>query len=103
MTKEHTDDWGPDDLGNLIAEIARRRLPDGVLSGILAGKEGEIRQDVATMLLQGILVGDLGFVKAAGRDRSAAISHLERVASIALKLCRNRLIRRETEGKLPPG
>jgi hypothetical protein len=84
MKKKHTDDWGPDDLRNLIDEIARRRLPDGVFGGILAGKQGEIRQNAATMLRQGFPPGNLDFVKTAWRDRSAAISHLERNAANSL-------------------
>ncbi|MEI7910649.1 MAG: hypothetical protein WCK77_13515 [Verrucomicrobiota bacterium] len=92
MKKKHTE---TDDVGNLIDEIARRRLPDRVLGGILAGKEDEIRQDVAIMLLQGFLLGNLDFVKAAERrDRSAATYHLERVVLIALKRCKARMKRK---------
>ncbi|MEI7910657.1 MAG: hypothetical protein WCK77_13555 [Verrucomicrobiota bacterium] len=100
MKKTHTEN---DDLRNLIDEIARRRLPDRVLGGILAGKEDGIRHDAAIMLLQGFLLGNPDFVKAAGRDRSATTFHLERGVSITLKYCMARLMRREAKEKLLPG
>lgn len=104
MKKKHTDNLGLDDLGNLIEEIARRRLPDGVLGGILAGNEGEIRQDAAIMLQLGFMRRNLDFVKAAvRRDRSAAMFHLELVVSIALTHCKARQMRKRIKEKLPPG
>ena len=94
MKKKHTDDWEPHDLRNLIDEIARRRLPDGVFGGILAGKQGEIRQNAAIMLLQGFPTGNSDFLKAVERrDRAAATFHLERVVSGTLKHCKARLMR----------
>ena len=102
MKKKH--DLGFDDLGNLIDEITRRRLPDRVFDGIIAGKEDEIRQDAAIMLLQGFLPRNIDFVKAAERrDRSAATFHLERVVSITLKHGKARLQMKGDQGKLPPG
>lgn len=104
MKKTHTDDLGFDDLGSLIAEIARRRLPDGVLSGIIAGNENAIRKDAAIMLQQGFMLRNLDFVRAAARkDRSAAMFHLEMVVSIALTHGKARMKRKGTKEKLPPG
>ena len=48
----------------MIEEIARRRLPDRVLGGILAGREAEIRKDATIMLLKGFLLGKLAFPEA---------------------------------------
>lgn len=84
-----------DDLANQIDEISRRRLPDGVMGGILANREAEVRQDAALMLLQGFLGGNLDFMEAdEGKDRDATAYHLERVTSIALFHCKNRLKRK---------
>ena len=58
---------GFDDWGNLIDEIAHRRLPDRVLGGILAGREAEICKDATIMLLKGFLLGKLAFPEAAER------------------------------------
>lgn len=84
-----------DDLANQIDEINRRRLPDGVMGNILTGKEAEVRQDAALMLLQGFLSGNLDFVNAAARnDQDATTYHLERVASMARCICKLRLQRK---------
>ena len=101
MKKRH--DLGFDDLGNLIDEIARRKLPDGVIGGIIAGRENEIRQNAASMLKHGFLLGNPDFVKAAERrDRSATL-HLERGVAITLKRCKARLMRKRIKEILPPG
>ena len=84
---------GKDDLRNRIEEIARRRLPDRVLGGILAGREAEIRKDATIMLLKGFLLGKLAFPEAAERGGRSTF-HLERGVSIALKHCKDCLKRK---------
>jgi len=80
-------------LGDRIEEIARRRLPDRVLGGILAGKEAEIRNEAAIMLLKGFLLGKLAFPEVAERGGRSTF-HLERGVSIALKHCKDCLKRK---------
>ena len=100
MKKKHT---GRDDMRNLIDEIARRKLPDGVIGGIIAGRESEIRQNAASMLKQGFLLGNLDFAKAAERRDQSATLHLERGVAIALKRCKARLMRKRIKEIFPPG
>jgi len=84
-----------DVLAKQIDEISRRRLPAGVMGGILAGKEAEIRQDTAIKLLKGFLLGNADFLDAARRkDPDAAAYHLERVISIAMRICKSQLKRK---------
>ena len=94
MMNTKTDDMGLDDLRTLIDEIARRRLPDRSLCGILAGREDEIRQNTATMLVvEGFMHRNVNSIKTAlRRDRFAAMIHLDMVVAIALRRCRKCLI-----------
>ena len=88
-------DWNRDDLANQIDGIVRRKLPNGVMSGILSGKEPEIRQDAIIRLLEGFLFKNVGFAEAAkGKDQDAAIYYLERAVSIVLRHQKARLKRK---------
>ena len=81
--------WGNgnlDDLANQIDGIVRRKLPNGVMSGILSGKEPEIRQDTTIRLLKGFLFKNVGYAEAMERkDQDAATYYLERAVSIVLR------------------
>ena len=85
------------DLNQLAKEIdiiCRRKLRDGVMVGVLAGRESEIRQDAMIMLLCGFLLGNVRFMDAARRkDRDATAYHLAAAVSIALAYCKLRTAR----------
>jgi len=86
------------DLNQLAMEIdiiCRRKLRDGVMDGVLAGREPEIRQDAMIMLLHGFLFGNLKYMEAARKgDHHAAYCQLEFVTSMALRYCKIRLKRK---------
>lgn len=90
--------WGDgnlDDLANQIDGIVRRKLPNGVMGGILSGKEPEIRQDTTIRLLKGFLFKNVGYAEAAERkDQDAATYYLERAVSIVLRHQKARLKRK---------
>lgn len=72
-----------DDFTNRIDEIARRKLPDGIMGGNLAGSEAKIRQETALMLMKGFLFRNLASLEAADADGKAY--HLRKVVAIALR------------------
>ena len=86
------------DLNQLAMEIdiiCRRKLRDGVMDGVLASREPEIRQDAMIMLLCGFLLGNVHFMEAAKRkDRDATAYHLEAAVSIALGYSKLRMARK---------
>lgn len=94
-SKDPWGDWNLDDLANQIERMCRRKLPNGVMGGILCGKEPEIRQDTTIRLLKGFLFKNVGFAEAAERkDQDAATYHLERAVSIILRHQKARLKRK---------
>ena len=72
-----------DDFANRIDEIARRKLPDGVMGGNLAGSEAKIRQETALMLMKVFLFRNLASMEAADADGKEY--HLRKVVAIALR------------------
>lgn len=94
-SKNPFEDWNHDNLANQIDEACRRKLPNGVMGGILSGKEAEIRQDSIIWLLEGFLFKNVGFAEAAkGKDQDAATYFLERAVSIVLRHQKARLKRK---------
>lgn len=78
---------------NEIDAICRKELPDGVIrSGILAGREPEIRQEALIMILSGFLERHPGYrsAKEAANQESMG-NEMERCAAIALRICKRRM------------
>ena len=76
-----------------IDSICRKRHPDGVIrSGILAGREPEIRQEALIMVLSGFLEGHPGYQAAKESGNQEIMeSQMERCVAIALRICKKRL------------
>ena len=78
---------------NEIDAICRKKLPDGVIrSGILVGREPEIRQEALIMILSGFLEGHPGYRSAREAGNQASMGNeMERCAAIALQICKRRM------------
>lgn len=82
-------------LANELDAICRRRLPDGkIRSGILAGREPELRQIALSIALGGFLQNNAGYIRAENRlDAKGMRDSLEKCAALTLRISKNRLAR----------
>ncbi|MGJ8642074.1 MAG: hypothetical protein ACSHX9_01595 [Luteolibacter sp.] len=73
--------------------ICRRRLPDGLIrSGVLEGRESEIRQEALIMCLSGYLEGSSRYrVARASKDSQSIELEMTRCVSIAMRHCKARM------------
>lgn len=72
-----------DEFTNQVDQIARRKLPDGVMGGNLAGSEAEVRQETALMLMKCFLFRNLA--------ADSEGYHLGKVVAIALRYQKTRM------------
>lgn len=81
-----------DDFAHRIDEIARRKLPDGVMGGNVAGREAEIRQKSLLMLFEGFLTRNMAILDAT--DADGKVHHLRKVVAIVLRRQKARMKRK---------
>lgn len=91
------DSQSADKLDKLAIELdttLRHRLPSGTFRGILAGREDEVRQDAAILLVEGFLLGNRRLMRATRAGNvSEAANQLSRSISGAISISIRRLRR----------
>ncbi len=81
-------------LADALDAALRTRLPDKFFSGMLSGREPEIRQDALLLIVQTLLGGNTRLIDATRTNDGEEIrNQLQRTISAALKICRARFWR----------
>ena len=85
-------------IAKTMDEIARKRLPDGVIEcGVLKGREAEIRQEALIMSVGGFLQENAGYIDALKiHDDDAIQTSMEKCLAIALSIAKRRIASRLT-------